>query len=182
MSDDIVKKSEEIVKPTVESAETPAEQDTIPENNEKAAQSEDVSSEHVNTSEETNNPEEKSELIRSDITQDDKTMGMLAHLLGIFTMFVGPLVIWLTKKDTSTFVEEEAKEALNFQISLIIYYSVLTVVASVLTVVTLGLFGMIAPLAYPALGVFALIVMIMGTLQAKEGNHYKYPLCIRIIK
>ena len=43
--------------------------------------------------------------------KDSKTMGMLAHLLTIFTGFIGPLVIWLMKKDTSPFVDDQGKEA-----------------------------------------------------------------------
>src|SRR5687767_6174019 len=53
-------------------------------------------------------------------TPDDKTMATLAHVLGIFTSFVGPLIIWMIKKDTSPFVDDQGKEALNFQLTLLI--------------------------------------------------------------
>ena len=56
----------------------------------------------------------------SEVTSDDKLWALLAHLsyfvLGVF----GPLIIWLVKKDESTFVEDQAKEALNFQLSVLI--------------------------------------------------------------
>src|SRR5689334_1430002 len=55
-------------------------------------------------------------------TQDDKTMAMLSHLLGIVLGFVGPLIIWLIKKDQSPFVDDQGKESLNFQIMLVIGY------------------------------------------------------------
>ena len=57
----------------------------------------------------------------SEVSQDDKTMGMIAHLSGIVTGFIGPLVIWLINKDKSdkAWVIEEAKEALNFQITVL---------------------------------------------------------------
>ena len=53
-------------------------------------------------------------------TQEEQTMGMLSHLLGIFTGFLGPLIIWLIKKDESKYIDEQAKEALNFQIAALI--------------------------------------------------------------
>ena len=49
-------------------------------------------------------------------TPDEKNMGMLSHLLGLFSSFIGPLIIWMMKKDQSPWVEDQAKEALNFQI------------------------------------------------------------------
>src|SRR4051794_33293223 len=48
--------------------------------------------------------------------KDSITMGMLCHLLGIFTSFLGPLIIWLMKKDQSPWVDDQGKESLNFQI------------------------------------------------------------------
>jgi len=55
-------------------------------------------------------------------SQDDRSMAMLAHLLGIFTGFLGPLIIWLMKKDQSPFVDDQAKESLNFQIFAVICF------------------------------------------------------------
>ena len=56
-------------------------------------------------------------------TADDRNMATLAHVLSIFTWFVGPLVIWLVKKDTSPFAADQAKESLNFQITCLIGYA-----------------------------------------------------------
>ena len=56
--------------------------------------------------------------------KDDRTFGMLAHLLGAFTSFVGPLVIWMIKKEESPFVDDQGKEALNFQITIGLGYLV----------------------------------------------------------
>src|SRR5713101_1507943 len=53
-------------------------------------------------------------------TQDDKTMGMICHFLGIILGIIGPLIIWLIKKDQSKFVDDQGKEALNFQLTLLI--------------------------------------------------------------
>jgi uncharacterized Tic20 family protein len=57
-----------------------------------------------------------------EVSNDVKNMGVLCHLLGLFTCFVGPLVIWLLKKDEMPFVDHHGKEALNFQITLAIVY------------------------------------------------------------
>jgi hypothetical protein len=103
---------------------------------------------------------------------NDKTMGMLAHLLGIFLGFLGPLIIWLTQKDTSPFAGEEGKESLNFQITLLIGY----VAAFVLSIVGIGL------LLYPVIWILSLVFGIMGTMEANKGNHYKYPLALRLIQ
>src|SRR5258708_33068778 len=51
---------------------------------------------------------------------EDRTMAMLCHLLGIVTWFLGSLIVWLIKKDQSKFVDEQGKEALNFQLTLFI--------------------------------------------------------------
>jgi hypothetical protein len=103
---------------------------------------------------------------------NDKTMGMLAHLLGIFLGPIGPLIIWLIQKDTSAFAGAEGKEALNFQITLLIGW----VAAFLLSFVFIGF------LLFPVLGLLALIFGIMGTMEANKGNHYKYPFALRLIQ
>jgi len=110
----------------------------------------------------------------SDVPQDQKTMGMLAHLLGIFTGFIASLVIWLINKDKpdAAFVIDQAKEALNFQITMAIGW----VAASVLTFVLIGF------LLYPVLLLVNLIFCIMGGLKANEGVEYRYPFALRLIK
>src|SRR5262249_14131163 len=58
--------------------------------------------------------------LSSEVTSDDRTMGMLCHLLGALLSWLGPLIIWMIKKDQSRFVDDQGKEALNFQITLLI--------------------------------------------------------------
>lgn len=103
---------------------------------------------------------------------DEKVMALLAHLLGLFTGFIGPLVIWLIKGKESAFVDDQAKESLNFQISLIIYY----IISFILMFVLIGIVLMIA------LGVFALVEIIIASIAANDGKYFRYPLCIRFIK
>jgi uncharacterized Tic20 family protein len=105
---------------------------------------------------------------------DARTMGMLAHLLAIFTGFIGPLIIWLIKKDQYPFVNDQGKESLNFQI---------TVVLSMMVgmVLTFASCGFLFPL--PLAVVIANIVFcIIATLKANSGVWYRYPVCLRLIK
>jgi uncharacterized Tic20 family protein len=105
-------------------------------------------------------------------TPDDKTMAMLSHLLGIVLGFVGPLIIWLIKKDQSPFVDDQGKESLNFQIMLVIGY----VIGSVTSMICIGF------LIIPAVWIFGIIFSIIAALKAKDGVAYRYPVNLRLIK
>jgi uncharacterized protein len=107
-----------------------------------------------------------------EITNDDKNMAMLCHLLAIFTSFIGPLVIWLIKKDESPFVNEQGKEALNFQITVIIAMCV----SGLLTFVCIG------ALLIPVVGVVDLVFCIMATVKTSRGEAYRYPVSLRLLK
>lgn len=108
---------------------------------------------------------------------EGRTFGMLAHLLGIFTWFVGALVIWLIKKDSSRFVDDQGKEALNFQITLAIGW----VGAGIISVIPL-IGWCVGWMLMVAIAVINLIFCIMGTVKANEGIAYRYPFAIRLIK
>ncbi|MEY4278417.1 MAG: hypothetical protein RL377_421 [Bacteroidota bacterium] len=105
-------------------------------------------------------------------TQDEKTLAVLAHVLGFFGSFLVPLIIYLVKKDESPFVREHAKEALNFHISMAIYFTI----SVILILVIIGILGVIF------LGTFSLVVSIVAAIKALDGKPYRYPLCIRFIK
>ncbi len=104
--------------------------------------------------------------------KDARTMGMLAHLLAIFIGFLGPLIIWLIKKESSEFVDDQGKEALNFQITVILAM----IVAFLTTFICIGV------VLVPAVAIANLIFCIMGTLKANQGVRYRYPVNIRFIK
>ncbi|TDF93843.1 DUF4870 domain-containing protein [Paenibacillus piri] len=106
------------------------------------------------------------------MSSEDKTLALLSHILSLFVGFIAPLVIWLIKKDQSQYVAEQAKESLNFQISLLIYYFV----AWILTFLVIGL------ILLPALWVFSVIVVILAAVKANSGEMYRYPLTIRFVK
>jgi uncharacterized protein len=110
------------------------------------------------------------------VPQDDRTMALIAHLLGIVTWFIGPLVIWMINKDNSSksFVIDQSKEALNFQITITIGF----VIAFILTIVTLGLLFFVPTL----LGIANLVFCIIGGMKANNGEAYRYPFALRLIK
>ncbi len=108
----------------------------------------------------------------ADVPKDQRTMGMLCHLLAIFTGFLGPLVIWLIKKDEMPFVNDQGKEALNFQITMFLAF----MVSFILIFVIIGL------LLLPLLMVANLVLSIIAAMKANEGVHYRYPFALRLIK
>lgn len=104
--------------------------------------------------------------------KDARTMGMLCHLLGLFICFVGPLIIWLIKKDDYEFVDDQGKEALNFQITIAIGYAISAITWVFCVGVIIGI----------AVWICNIIFCIIGTIKANNGERYRYPICIRFIK
>jgi uncharacterized Tic20 family protein len=104
------------------------------------------------------------------VSSDEKTMGMLAHLLGLFS-FLGPLVILLTRGKESSFVHDQATESLNFQITLLVAY----VVSGILVLALIGF------LLLPAVFIVHLVYGIVAATKANQGIAYRYPLCVRLI-
>jgi uncharacterized Tic20 family protein len=105
-------------------------------------------------------------------SKDDRTMGMLAHLLGIFLAFLGPLIIWLIKKDQSPFVDDQGKEALNFQLVMLIAWVVGGATAC---------FGIGFILIFGA-WICTIVFGILGAMEANKGIAYRYPFNIRMVK
>ena len=112
------------------------------------------------------------------VTPDDKSMAMLCHLLSILTGFIGPLVIWLVKKDTSRFVDHHGREALNFQFTVFIVMMSLSFITFILMFIFIG-FAFI-PLLF-VVGILAFIVEILACVAANKGEWYRYPFCFRIL-
>ncbi len=97
-------------------------------------------------------------------------MAMLCHLLAIFTGFIGPLIIWLVKKDSSPFVDDQGKEALNFQI--------LAFIATAACLIGLC----IAPFLIAGVQIARITLTIIATVQANQGTAYRYPINWRLVK
>ena len=112
-------------------------------------------------------------------TSTPRSWSVLCHasaLLGFFVPFGGhilaPLIVWLVKRGDSTEVDEHGKESLNFQISMLIY----NIIAGVLCLVLIGF------VLLPILHVLNVVFVIIASLRASEGQLYRYPLTIRLIK
>jgi len=104
--------------------------------------------------------------------------GLLTSAVGGWGFFIGPLVIWLMKKDTMPFVDDQAKEALNFNITV----SAIFLALLLLSVLTLGI-GFLVTLPIMAIvGIGALVLVVMAAMKANNGERYRYPLTIRLIK
>ncbi|MCS6978021.1 MAG: DUF4870 domain-containing protein [Gemmatales bacterium] len=115
------------------------------------------------------------------VTQEERTWGLFAHLSGLLATFVtagfgflGPLIIWLAKKDTSKFVDYHGKEALNFQLNMLI----LSVIAVAATIITCG-FAFPLPMAVVVINC---VFSIIAALKANEGKLYEYPYIVRMVK
>jgi uncharacterized Tic20 family protein len=102
---------------------------------------------------------------------DPKTLAMLAQLLGIFTGFLGPLIIYLVSGDKDRFVKHHSAEALNFHLTVLIAY----LVSFVLMLVLIGF------LLFFVVWVLALVFSIQATIAANRGEWYRYPINIRMV-
>lgn len=107
------------------------------------------------------------------------TWGMLCHLTSLSMYIgiplgniVGPLIIWLLKKEEFPFVDEQGKESLNFQISLMIY----GIISGILCFIVIGF------LLLGALVIFDIVMVILASIKTSEGKSFQYPLTIRMIK
>jgi len=107
-------------------------------------------------------------------TQEERNLALLMHILAFFTGFIGPLVIWLVKKDESEFLDQHGRDALNFQISLLIY----SLVVGLIALVTCGFGGV---LVIPLI-IYVIVGCVMAAIQGHKGEACEYPLTIRLLK
>jgi uncharacterized protein len=111
-------------------------------------------------------------------SHDERTWGMMAHLSALATFIIpfggiiGPLVVWLMKRDQSAFVADQGKEALNFNITMLI----LGIIFAVLILVIVGIFLL------SALVIFWFIMTIVAAIKANEGVRFRYPFAFRLVK
>ena len=116
-----------------------------------------------------------------EINKDARMWGMICHLAGlsglipvvpVFGSIIGPLIVWQIKKDEFGFVNDQGKEALNFQITILIY----------LIVSGLLCFACVGFVLLPAVVIFDLVFLLIAAVKANDGERYRYPLTIRFIK
>ncbi len=110
-------------------------------------------------------------------TADEKTWGMIAHLSGLAASligfsFIGPLIVMLTKGKESPWVEQQAKEALNFQI--VVFGAM---------IISIGLMAVLVGFCLaPLVGLAAVVLSVVAGIKANNGEMYRYPANIRLIK
>ncbi len=110
--------------------------------------------------------------------KDERLWGTLCHLISFsgyiipFGSVLGPLIIWLIKKDEMPFVNDQGKESLNFQLTMLIA----VIVSAILMLVFVGF------LLLGVLIIYQIIVVIIASIKANEGVLYRYPYTIRFIK
>jgi len=92
--------------------------------------------------------------------------------------FIGPLVIWLLKKDTMPFVADQAREALNFAITV----SLVCLALLILTLLTLGIGLLVTAPLLIAIAIVSLVLVVIAAIKANDGIAYRYPFALRLIK
>jgi uncharacterized Tic20 family protein len=112
------------------------------------------------------------------MNHDEKNLALICHLSALamfvipFGNVIGPLIVWLMKKDSSPFIDAEGKEVLNFQITVTIGFAI----AMVLSLAFVGI-----PLLI-AIGVGNVIFIVLAAIEVSNGNPYRYPINLRLIK
>jgi uncharacterized Tic20 family protein len=112
------------------------------------------------------------------VNKDDRTWAMLCHLSALagfvvpFGSIIGPLIVWLIKKDEMPIVDEHGKKALNFQITMAIAY----------LVCFLLIFAVIGLILLPIVAIFSLVMVVIASIKANEGKEFNYPFSLNLIK
>ena len=110
--------------------------------------------------------------------KEERMWGMFCHLIAFsgylipFGSVLGPLVIWLIKKDEMPFVDDQGKESLNFQLTMLI--------AMIISIILMFVF--IGFLLIGVLIIYQIVVIIIASIKANDGVKYRYPYTIRFIK
>lgn len=118
---------------------------------------------------------------------ETKNWAMAAHLSALLAAFValaflGPLVVWLIKKDDDPYVGSHAAEALNFQLSWLIFATVGGILGAIVAVLTFGLAAIVVVPVVGAAAIAWLVLTVIGGVKAASGELYRYPLTIRMVQ
>ena len=115
--------------------------------------------------------------IDASATASQRTYATFMHLMLVIATFTvlplvfGPLLMWMIKRKESHFIDDHGKEALNFNISMLIY----AVAATLSFICGIGI------VLLPAIWGFGLVFSVIASVAANKGEYYRYPACIRII-
>lgn len=117
--------------------------------------------------------------------EEARKWAMFCHLGGLcvlssvpFAGIIVPLILWLLKRESHPFIDEQGREAINFQICMVIYFFVSFVVLIILTILTIGIF------LWWLLGVFVLVqcgLSVAAAIKANNGERFRYPITIRFL-
>ena len=122
------------------------------------------------------------------VTQNDKNYSTITHLSGFagwffpFGNIIAPLLLWIAKKNESSYIDSHGKVAVNFQLSILLYCLLLVILIIPITIFTLGL-GLVAVLVgfIPAI-ILKIILIISASIKATNGEFYHYPYTIDFVK
>lgn len=112
------------------------------------------------------------------LDKEQRTWAMLCHLSALagfiipMGSIIGPLIVWLVKKDEMPIVAEHGKKSLNFQITMLIAY----IVCFILMFVVIGV------ILLPIVAIFSFIMVVIGAIKANDGKEFNYPLSLNLIK
>ena len=113
------------------------------------------------------------------IPREARKWAMICHIIALVGLLgngigfvLGPLLVWMIKKEDHPFVDEQGKEAVNFQITMLL----LLLLSALLTLLVIGF------LLLPLVIIVATVFSVVGALKANEGVHYRYPFALRLIK
>lgn len=126
------------------------------------------------------------------LPQDARTWAMLSHLSALIGLFgnglgfiLGPLIIWLVKRGDHPFVDEQGKEAVNFQLTVFVLLIVWTLVLVALALLSPDEVSVVAVLlaglGLAVIGIGDIVLTIVAAVRANAGRHYRYPLVFRFI-
>lgn len=105
-------------------------------------------------------------------TNDERTLAAIIYVISFFTVFIGPLIIWLMKKDESSFIDFHGKEYFNFFIS----YTIYSIASGLLVLLLIGF------VLLPIVGLYVFVFTIVAAVKAYSGEEYQIPLVIRFFR
>jgi|SRR5699024_1817524 len=105
-------------------------------------------------------------------TSEEKTLSLLIYVLNFFTAIIGPLLIWLFKRNKSEYIDHHGKEYFNLIISFFVYESI----AAMTIFIGIGI------VLVPFISIVFLIFIILGAYKSYQGEYYRFPFIFRLIK
>ncbi len=123
------------------------------------------------------------------VTTQERQWALFAHLsalisiwVGYIGCFLGPLIVWQIKKNEMPYVDQQGKEAINFQLNMLGWFIILVIVSIPVVLLTLGLGMFLVGPLFAALAVYSIVMPIVAAVNCNSGEPYRYPFVIRIVK